>query len=800
MAIDDRLILPEDVLLIPVRDLGTEQRRQFQADETDVAVTRQNSRTPSRIVDADTAELLEEFRTQSTIVQALMRFCQQRGLEAEQTLEAVFPVLQQLLKSQILVPGDSALAERTSPRLRVGQIVGNFAIVRCVQSLPDTDLYEATAADGKRVAIKLQRKCSPGEFSGLLDNEISILRHLKHNVGPRFLTSDVFEDQPLAVMEWCQGVSVAEAADAIRKESAHDLLPRMRKLLVSVARTYSRLHQQNVIHGDVHPRNLLVDEHGNVRILDFGLSRRTDCIQGGSVVPRGGVSYFYEPELVRAKLDCHRLPDATELSEQYAIGALLYLLYSGRHYLDFSAEKAELSRQILNDPPRRLLHPGRELPGLEAALLRSLRKFPSERFASMAEFADLLESLDLSQPKSVIRLPRSERDHLVQATFERMGFTGPLIEQPLPAAPRNSVNYGAAGIAYACYRLSLLRGDPELLSLADVWASKASRALNDAQSFYSEALQITPETVGRTALYHSVSGVYAVQALISHAMHDVASHQAAVDSFVATAEVCCENPDLTLGRSGTLLGCTLLLDATPKDTYRQNAGVLAAGDSIMQELCDRLESYSAVQDSRELHYPGVAHGWAGVLYSILLWCDASGTPVPECVGPRLAELAACGVQSGNRQRWPIRFSSRGPAAPDNSMSGWCNGSAGYVFLWTLAYRTLNRSGFLKLAEMAAEDVWQDDQEFDSLCCGLAGRAYALLNMFRLTGDQLWLDRAESLTDRAITSTRNSQLPDSLYKGTLGVSLLAAEIEDPVVARMPVFEREGWVRSTHPASP
>jgi len=797
MAIDDRLILPEDVLLIPVRDLSAEQRRQFQADETDVAVTRQNSRTPSRIVDADTAELLEVFRTQSTIVQALMRFCQRRGLPAEQTLEDVFPVLQQLLKSQILVPGDSALAERLSPRLKVGQTVGNFVIVRCVQSLPDTDLYEATAAEGKQVAIKLQRQGSPGEFTGHLDHEIRILQHLKHNVGPQLVTSDVFEDQPFAVMEWCHGVSVADAAEALRGELSHDFLPRMRELLVSVARTYSRLHKQNVIHGDVHPRNLLVDKHGNVRIVDFGLSRRTDSVQGDGVVRRGGISYFYEPELVRAKLDSHILPDATELSEQYAIGALLYLLYSGRHYLDFSAEKAGLSRQIANDPPRRLLHPARELPGLEAALSRSLRKFPSERFTSLAEFADVLESLELPQPRSVVRLPRPERDRFIQTTFDRMGFTGPLIEQPLPTAPRNSVNYGAAGIAYACYRLSLLRGDAELLSLADVWASKAGRALSDAQSFYSEALQITPETVGRTALYHSASGVYAVQALISHAMHDVASHQAAVDSFVAAAEIRCENPDLTLGLSGTLLGCTLLLDATPEDKYRQNAGVRAVGDRMMQELCDRLDAYSVVQNCRELQYLGIAHGWAGVLYAILLWCEASGKAIPESVGPRLAELAACGVQSGQRQRWPIRLSSRGLAASENSMSGWCNGSAGYVFLWTMVHRTLNTSGFLKLAEMAAEDVWQDDQEFDSLCCGLAGSAYALLNVFRATGDQHWLDRAENLTDRAISSTRNSQLPDSLYKGSLGVGLLAAEIEDPTFARMPVFEREGWGRQSHP---
>ena len=73
------------------------------------------------------------------------------------------------------------------------------------------------------------------------------------------------------------------------------------------------------------------------------------------------------------------------------------------------------------------------------------------------------------------------------------------------------------------------------------------------------------------------------------------------------------------------------------------------------------------------------------------------------------------------------------------MSGWCNGSAGFVFLWTLAHKMLGKAEYGVLAEQAGLDAWESDGQIGNLCCGYGGQAYALLNLYKHTGDQRWLD-------------------------------------------------------------
>ena len=75
-------------------------------------------------------------------------------------------------------------------------------------------------------------------------------------------------------------------------------------------------------------------------------------------------------------------------------------------------------------------------------------------------------------------------------------------------------------------------------------------------------------------------------------------------------------------------------------------------------------------------------------------------------------------------------------------------------------------------------------------CGAAGRAYAMLDLYRHTGDGLWVDRARGLADRAATLIREwSMHRDSLYKGEIGVALLAADLDEPARSCMPLFDKE-----------
>ena len=74
-----------------------------------------------------------------------------------------------------------------------------------------------------------------------------------------------------------------------------------------------------------------------------------------------------------------------------------------------------------------------------------------------------------------------------------------------------------------------------------------------------------------------------------------------------------------------------------------------------------------------------------------------------------------------------------------------------------------------------------------LCCGSAGRAYALLNLYKHTGLTEWLSHARRLANHAASVREEAQRPNSLWKGELGVAVLIADLESPENAQMPFFE-------------
>jgi serine/threonine-protein kinase len=213
------------------------------------------------------------------------------------------------------------------------------------------------------------------------------------------------------------------------------------------------------------------------------------------------------------------------------------------------------------------------------------------------------------------------------------------------------------------------------------------------------------------------------------------------------------------------------------------------GDRLLSDLWEEIGELPPVPECGGVPNLGMAHGWAGYLYTSLRWCRVAGRPLPPRLLERLAELASCARPWGRGLRWRW-YAEDGRDA--GSMPGWCNGSAGFVFLWMLAWRMLGDDRYRTLAEGAAWNAWESPDSSGNLCCGLAGRAYSLLNLHRHDGGPEWLERARILTERAaVTAEREGGTPDSLYKGAVGVAVLAADLARPEGAAFPFFEEEGW---------
>jgi serine/threonine-protein kinase len=608
-----------------------------------------------------------------------------------------------------------------------------------------------------------------------------VLAALSGEVSPQLLDRGEDEGRECLAVEWCAGIDVLEASaelrDTLRVDELLDLGER-------VLKAYARLHREGFLHGDVHPRNILVEADGRVRLIDFGLAARFDAPDR---VPRGGIDLFLEPELASARLAGLPAPPVSLAGEQYSVAALVYLVLTGAHTHVFSLDERRMHRQLLEDPPLRFaVHDARGVELVEPVLARALSKRPGDRFESMEALRDSYHAARKPSARSARKPVFREAQLLTDDVLARLA--GPLAEEELEP-PTASVNLGAAGLAYGALRIAAARDEPCLLAVAERWAARAALSAEAPAGFENPELDITPEKYGRSSLYHSSVGVHCVGALVARARGDELLQTVEIEQLAASIRAPRRELDVAFGASGGILGCALVVEAVPGSEQ-----LAAAGDEIGARLAGSLRPLPPIADAGAETPLGTAHGWAGYLFALLRWSEARGLPAPPEAGERLDQLASFGVPFGRGLRWPREV---GLPAGENALgASWCNGAAGLVHLWLVAERVLGEARFARLAEAAAWTAYDAPDAGGDLCCGAAGRAYALLAVHRQLGGRAWLDRSIALAERAARAVRRDPLRrDSLYKGEVGVAVLAADLARPDWAAMPLFESEGWPRTS-----
>lgn len=789
MTILDRFVLPTGVVIEPVSLLEAALYEQLDCEPSDYYITRPRSRTVSSIVDRKTAALLRCFESPTTIVDAVRSFSVAEGLDPREVLDDAFGTLAAMANDGLLLPETSASAQPIESTLQVGERLSRFTIVELLQILEDTEVYLARDAQGDHVALKIAHSPGSSGLSAMFTREAEILRVLDARVTPRLLEVGESAGRPFVALEWRMGVDLLQAASELRGLPEQLRQSRLQHLAQSVLDAYAHLHSQGVLHGDVHPRNVLVSGNGDVSLVDFGLGS-----DGGSDslsnAWRGGIALYQEPELAHARVNNLPLPAVAAAGEQYAIGTLLYQVLTGFNTHSFSLQHEAMLHQISHDPPLPFeSHGCAYSPQVEACVLRSLAKEPQLRHASVAAFAEEFRAaagreLPVKRAFDALRgRPGNSAEILLTSMLDQLdpiahGFREDAIR------PFVSVMNGAAGIAFFHLRVAMARNDAMLLAQSDLWSTRAVLSLDADNAFWNPSLGVTPDVVGEASLFHHASGVHVVHALVAHARGDRAAQTAAVTAFVASAQAC-EQVDVSFGRAGLLIGCTMLVEALGEAGDLE--GVRAFGDRLCDALWHDLESSPPIAGSPLLSSLGAAHGWAGVLHAILRWSEVALLRSPSGLVERLYQLATLGRPVGRGLLWPIALGLQlHSSALDAS---WCNGAAGFVYLWVAADKTYPGQGFMELAELAAWGAYEHaDDAHGTLCCGLAGRAYALRHLFAQTNDDVWLARAQVLRDRAVAAPHGDPARKfSLFQGELGIALLAAELERPEFACMPLYE-------------
>jgi len=755
-------VLQEDVVLIPCAELDPKLRGKISFEEGDFTLAHRRRRARSKVIDGGTAALLALFREPRTIVSAVIENSRTLSADPRARLEELLSPLGSFVEDRILVQAGSAEQGSIRPRFDAGATVAGWEVVRCISFVEDTEIHQVRRED--RVAALKIARVATAEMRSLLKNESAVLRHLDGSgIAPRLVDAGVHEARPYVIVDWIDSVDAGVAAARCSHDRASLIA-----LCAPIAAAYAALHARGVLHGDIHPRNVLVGD--GVTLIDFGYSR---FIHHRPTVRRAGIQFFYEPEFFAGLRNGTGMPSSAA-GEQYGVAALLYFLIAGRHYLEFQYDRDEMERQALKDSPLPFAARGiPPWPEVERILFRALEKDPARRYCSMAEFAAALATVRDAVTRAALTTSVSaEATSLLETTLRSFARGGDVFKRGYPP-PTASINDGCAGAAVGLLRIAEARSDPALLALADIWASRAAALAGTADAWPPQnglASDITP--------YHHEPGVHAASALIAAARGDYPAQQGAVAAFVSASEKKGKQLDVTLGRSGSLVAAAMLLESAPGKA----TALRTFGAKTMSVIWHELDAVPPLAKAPPGTYLGIAHGWAGYLYAALRWCAASGDPPPSRALERLEEVEALKQRKGRGVFWPNRIGH----SETSLIPGWCNGSAGLLHLFTLAYRIFGAAHWLELAELCAWNTWDEPRFTPSLCCGTAGRAYALLNLYRHTGAAEWLSRARQLANHAAGAASAVQ-SNSLLKGDLGVAVLVADLASPENARMPFFE-------------
>src|SRR5689334_6476372 len=258
--------------------------------------------------------------------------------------------------------------------LQITQI-GRYKITRLIGEGGMGAVYEAEQEQPRRtVALKVIK---PGLASPQLlrrfEQESQALGRLQHPGIAQIYeagTADTgFGPQPFFAMEFIAGASLLEHA-AQRRLNARQKL----EILVKVAEAVHHAHQRGLIHRDLKPGNILVDETGQPKILDFGVARVTDSdaqvTRETDVGRLVGTLAYMSPEQV--------LADPLELdtrSDVYALGVILYELLAGRLPYQISRNLPEAAHTIREQDPARLSSVSRGYRGdIETIVGKALEK------------------------------------------------------------------------------------------------------------------------------------------------------------------------------------------------------------------------------------------------------------------------------------------------------------------------------------------------------------------------------------------------------------------------------------------
>jgi serine/threonine-protein kinase len=261
-------------------------------------------------------------------------------------------------------------------------IDGRYRTVSRLGSGGMADVYCASDEQlGRYVALKLlyARYAEDQEFVERFRREASSAAALQHPHVVSVFDRGEWDGTYYIAMEYLEGRSLKTL---VQQEGPLDPV-RAIDIVMQILSAARFAHQRGVIHRDLKPHNVIVDDEDRVKVTDFGIARAgaSDVTQTGSIM---GTAQYLSPEQAQG----HAVSAASDL---YSIGIVLYEMLTGRVPFEGPSAVTIALKQVSEAPVAPSAYNVRVTPELDAVVLCALEKDPLTRYPSADDFIAGLE-------------------------------------------------------------------------------------------------------------------------------------------------------------------------------------------------------------------------------------------------------------------------------------------------------------------------------------------------------------------------------------------------------------------------
>ncbi|TVS11737.1 MAG: serine/threonine protein kinase, partial [Wenzhouxiangella sp.] len=285
-----------------------------------------------------------------------------------------------------IVGGSRSASDRPLPRA-----IGPFRILEKLGEGGMGVVYlgqRETADFEQRVAIKRLHAAADSDLARQrLRIEQRVLASLHHPHIAQFIDGDTDDDgTPYVAMEFVEGFPLLEHVRS-RQLSRRERIA----LFLDLCQAVQFAHQHLVIHRDIKAGNVLIDQHGALKLLDFGIAKLIGDERNGAdetvlTVAGAMTPHYASPEQIRGET-------VTPLTDIYSLGVVLYELLANRRPYEIRTRRpTEIERIIcLTEPPPALPGRGGREAELNSIIAKAMHKDPQRRYASASQLAEDLK-------------------------------------------------------------------------------------------------------------------------------------------------------------------------------------------------------------------------------------------------------------------------------------------------------------------------------------------------------------------------------------------------------------------------